>query len=374
MIYLDNAATTPIDETVLDAMHEVSLTCFGNANAHYQLGFETSQLIDQHMETIASICGVSVDECIVTSGASESNNTVIATIYDKYKEEQRHVITTMIEHASMVAPMAYLQANGFIVDLVALDEHGHVDLNHLRELLTFDPVLVSVIAVDSETGSIQPLREIAALVRKYSNAYFHSDITQAFGKIACPIDCLDYASLSAHKLFGPVGAGLLIKKKGVPLVPLIKGGRSTTIYRSSTPSAPLIVGLSMAMQGITKYQSVSHQVAGFFKELYDYFTLLPGISVNSRPDGSPFILNCSWVSQDIHKVQQLLSERGVYISLKSACSMEDTPSSSVLAITGDTQRALTSFRISFSYKTTRADIEGFKSIFDMCYTALEEKR
>ena len=183
MIYLDYSATTPVDKRVLDTFNKVCMEYPGNSNSLHSLGLKSQELSDYATEEIARILHVKKSEIIYTSGASESNNTVIKGVCERYKNRGRHIITTFLEHSSVIAPLNYLTNQGFEVDFVKVDDNGLVDLEDLKRLMRDDTILVSVCYVDSELGLRQPIKEISEIVRKYPKCYFHTDCTQAVGKI-----------------------------------------------------------------------------------------------------------------------------------------------------------------------------------------------
>ena len=185
---------------------------------------------------------------IYTSGASESNNLAIKGICLKYQNRGKHIITTFLEHSSVIGPLNYLIKMGFDVDFVKIKDDGCVDLEHLKSLLRNDTILVSISMVDSEIGLRQSIQEIAKILEEYPKCYFHVDCTQAYGKIPVDLTGVDLASMSAHKIYGLKGIGLLIKRENISIEPLIHGGKSTTVYRSGTPALPLIVSLMKALK------------------------------------------------------------------------------------------------------------------------------
>ena len=248
MTYLDYSATTPIRKEVLDIYNKVSLEYPGNSNSLHSLGVKSKELEDKCTKIISNLLKVKPSEIIYTSGASESNNTAIKGICLKYQNRGKHIITTYLEHSSIIAPLNYLSDLGFEVDFVKIKENGLVDVEHLKSLLRDDTILVSICAVDSEIGLKEPINEIANILKNYPKCFFHVDCTQALGKIDIDFNNIDLASMSAHKLFGPKGIGLLIKKENIVIEPLIHGGKSTTPYRSGTPPLPLIAGLTKALE------------------------------------------------------------------------------------------------------------------------------
>jgi len=363
MIYLDYSATTPVDDEVLMRYVHVEKYSFANANSKHFLGLKANAEIQEATEKIATLLNVDSKEIIYTSCASEANNTAIKGCALKYPNK-KHIITSALEHSSVVAPLYYLQQEGYSIDMVNLDEWGRFDLSHLESLITDQTLMVTLVAVDSETGIRQPIEEIAKLL-KGKDVLFHCDITQALGK--CPIDLtdIDLISCSAHKIYGPKGIGLLVKRKGVSFVPLIHGGRSTTAFRSGTPQNALICAFAFAMELAfwnmdTRIQRVKELRTFLMKQL----SLFDKISINSNEFAINHILNISIRSIDSDEWVSKFSARDICISARSACSGKENFSKSVYAITKDNSRATSSLRISLSHLTTMDQLRAFLDVLE----------
>ena len=362
MIYLDYSATTPVDPEVIDTYSRVCREFIGNPNSLHKLGVEAKKLIDASTKQIADILGVKTSEIIYTSGASESNNTAIKGIALKYQNRGKHIITTELEHSSVIAPVSYLTSLGFEVDFVKLDENGLVDLEDLERLIRDDTILVSIAAVNSEVGVAQPIDKIAEVVKKYPKCYFHSDITQCIGKQRIDLTNVDLASLSGQKFFGMKGVGILIKKESIVIEPLIHGGKSTTVFRSGTPATPLIASISKAMRlAYDDFDTKLKQV----KEIHDY--LIDKIKdldiyINSNDYCLPNMVNVSLKNIKPETMQHALEEYDIYISTQTACSSAEY-SKAVYAVTRDKEKSRHSIRISLSYKTTKEEIDKFVEVF-----------
>lgn len=362
MIYLDYSATTPVDPEVINTYSRVCSEFFGNPNSLHKLGIQAKKLIEASTKQVADILGVKSSEIIYTSGASEANNTAIKGIALKYQNRGKHIITTELEHSSVIAPISYLSNLGFEVDFVKLDKNGLVDLEDLENLLRDDTILVSICSVNSEVGVTQPLDKIASIIKKYPKCYFHSDITQSIGKQKIDLSYVDLASLSGQKFFGMKGVGVLIKKESIVIEPLIHGGKSTTIYRSGTPATPLIASLSKAMRlAYAAFDEKNHKV----KELHDYLISKIknlDIYINSNDYCLPNIVNVSLKNIKPETMQHALEEYDIYISTQTACSSSEY-SKAVYAVTGDKEKSRHSIRISLSYKTTKEEINKFVEVF-----------
>jgi cysteine desulfurase len=370
MVYLDYSATTPVDERVIESYSKACKDFIGNPNSLHKIGVESKLVIDASTRQIAEILGVKSSEIIYTSGASESNNTAIKGICLKYQNRGKRIITTELEHSSIIAPLNYLMKQGFDVDFVKLDDKGRVDLEDLERLMGDDVILVTISSVNSEVGIKQPLKEISSIVRKYKKCFFHSDMTQSIGKEKVDMSLVDLASLSGQKFFGMKGIGALIKKENIQIEPLIHGGKSTTIYRAGTPATPLIVSLAKALRLILKDLDKKYD---HIKELNDYLkeklSKYPNVYINSNEDCIPHILNFSVVGVKPETMQHALEEYEVYISTQTACSSKGD-SKGVMALTGSKERASSSVRVSLSYLTTKEECDKFLEIFTKCHKEL----
>ncbi len=365
MIYLDYSATTPVNDEVLDSFVKTTKEFIGNPNSHHYLGVKSKELIDAATKQIADILGVLPSEIIYTSGASESNNTVIKGICTHYKNRGHHIITSKLEHSSIIAPISYLQNNGYDVDFVEIDNEGRVDLNNLKSLIRDDTVLVSIASVNSEVGVMQDINAIADIVHSSNNkTFFHSDITQSLGKMPVNLDNIDLASFSAQKFYGIKGIGGLVKKEKIIIDPLIHGGKSTTVFRSGTPAPALIVSMAKALRLANDSLSgnIKH-VTELSNKLKEELKQIDGVHINSSKYSIPHIVNISIDNIKPETMLHALEEKDIFISTQTACATSvSSPSLSVLAITKDENRALHSIRISISHLTTEEEIDTFISV------------
>jgi cysteine desulfurase len=372
MTYLDYSATTPVDERVLETFGKVCREYPGNSNSLHSLGVKSKQLENYATEEIAKMLKVKPSEVIYTSGASESNNTAIKGICLKYQNRGKHIITTYLEHSSIIAPLNYLTDLGFEVDFVKIDDNGLVDLDDLKRLLRDDTILVSVCMVDSEIGLRQPIKEIAKILKDYPKCFFHVDCTQALGKIPVDLTDIDLASMSAHKIYGMKGIGLLIKKENVDILPLIHGGKSTTAFRSGTPALPLIVSLYKAMELIVpNVEDNMKYISKLNKRVCDKLREYPLVHINSTENSMPHTINFSLRKIKPETFLHALDSNEIYISTKSACSSADSMSNAVYALTKDKDLSNHSLRVSLSYKTTTEEVDRFLEVFDECYKKLD---
>ena len=363
MTYLDYSAATQVDEEVLDTFVKAS-KFYANPNSLHKLGIEAKKLIDASTSQIAQLMNIKPSEIIYTSGASESNNTVIKAM-EKFKNRGYKILTTELEHSSIYGPLEYMKAKGFEVEYLPLKD-GIIDLKILEEKLE-GAVLVTVSLVNSETGVRQPIEQIGEILKKYPKVFFHTDITQALGKIKFDLSNVDFASFSAHKFFGIKGIGGLYKKENIEIEPLIHGGKSTTSYRSGTPSTGLIASMAKALR--LSYENMDNDLKRI-KELNLYLkenlSKYENVKINSTKDSIYHILNFSVLNVKPETFMHSLEEDEVYISTQSACSTGDY-SKAVFALTNDMSLASSSLRVSISRKTTKEDIDNFLKSFDKNY-------
>lgn len=363
MIYLDYSATTPVNEEVLNSFNKVCRDYIGNPNSLHRLGIEAKRLMEKAESQIASLLNVKKEEVIFTSGASEANNLAIIGVIQKYKDRGKRIITTKLEHSSILATVNYLKNNGYQIDYVKVKENGLVDLDDLKKLLNKDTVLVSIGQVNSEIGIIQNVNEIGKIVKEYPRCIFHVDGTQAVGKTVLNLDNIDLFSFSAHKIYGLKGIGCLIKKSNIELEPIIHGGKSQTIYRSGTPSLALMVSMAKAlnliMNDFPKNNNYVQKLNQKLKLCLKDFDVI----INSNDNCVHNIINLSVLGVKPETLLHALEEEEIYISTKTACSSNEGISLSVYTLTKNEDLAKTSIRISLSHLTKEEDIDYFVEVF-----------
>ena len=381
MIYLDYSANTPVNPKVLDEFCIAEREYIGNPNSQHIAGTSAAEVMEKTDESISDLLYADGYEIIYTSGASESNNLAIKGI--AHAAGHGHIISTVLEHESVRASLLFLEKEGYDVDFLGVKSDGKVDLDQLHSLMRDDTILVAVCAVDSELGAVQPIQQIAEIVHEYRDCTLHVDATQAVGKIdptqfgngkkkiyGDPYLCgADTISISPHKFYGITGSGLLLKRRNLMMEPQISGGTSTTPYRSGTPALALAVSTETALRiAITNQRERIARVQILNDELRRFFMRSEyNIHINSPADAVPHILNISVDGVKGTVFQKALNEKGVCVSVKSACSSDGEPSRAVLAISDDRRNALSSFRISLSHLTTDEEIKEFMIIFDKCY-------
>ena len=368
MIYLDYSANTPADPRVLETFVRVEAEFVGNPNSVHPAGRAASDEMARATERIAELLGANPAEVIYTSGASEANNLAIKGIAHAARNMGWHVISTPLEHASVSGCLNWLQAKGWEIDLLDVDRDGRIDLEQLRELLRDDTALVAVSRVDSELGTVQPVEDVIEILKGFPRCRLHVDATQAVGKMDVAfVEGIDTMSLAPHKFYGLNGSGVLLKRRGLEIEPLIHGGAGATAYRSGTPTLALAAAAARALviavdELDARVEIVRERNAWLRGEL----GARKMVRINSPRGAVPHILNVSVNGVKATAFQRALGERGVCVSVKSACSTEGTPSKAVYAVSRDRRNALSSWRISLSHRTTEAELREFMEIFDDC--------
>lgn len=371
MIYLDYSATPPVDEKVLDSYCKVTRDYIGNANSIHTLGVKSKELLMEATNQIAKIFNCHPKELIFTSGASESNTTAIKGVAFKYANRGKNIITSKLEHKSVLEVMSYLSSIGYEVDFVKILPSGQIDLKNLEELIRKDTVLISICAFNSETGFKQPLKTIRQVINKKNpNVIFHSDLTQALGKTRFYFSDLDLASFSSHKIYAPKGIGLLYKRKDLQIDTLIYGTTENCPFRGGTPALPLIVAFSKAIRLMNdKIEANIKKCEKLRNELIKGLSKYP-IKINSTDQSVPQIVNFSLIKIKSETFVHALERHQVYVSTTTACSsLQESVILNELSC-GDKSISITSIRVSISHLTTSSEIQEFLEIFDKVWNEL----
>lgn len=366
MIYLDNSATTPLRKEVIETMNEMMSICYGNPSSLHRLGLETEKRITKARKLIASHLNVNKEEIYFTSGGTESNNIAIQGTVAKNAGKSIHIITTKIEHASVLNVFKeYEKSSNIEVDYVNVDSKGIIDLSELSKLLRDDTLLVSVMMVNNETGIIQPIEKIKETIKSKSDkTLLHVDGVQALGKRKIDLKRLgiDLFSFSGHKIHGPKGIGGLYVKKGLNLKPLFYGGGQEKNLRSGTENTIGIMGMYKALELMEQnYEKESEHIQKL-KTVFLEKLACSGedFKLNSLLTDSfiPNILSLSFENTRGEIILHSLEEKDIYISTTSACSSKDKTKSHVLEAIGLNPNQIEgSIRISFSYQTTTEEVE-----------------
>lgn len=371
MIYLDYSATTPVSYEVLDTLTKVTKEFIGNANSIHSLGLKSANLLENATKQIADIFGVQDNEIIYTSGATEANNMAIIGAALANHKKGKHIITSKLEHPSVYAICEYLKSIGFEISYVNNDSDGLIDFDDLKKLVRDDTILVSICAVNSEVGIRQPLKMIRQIIKKENiGTIFHSDMTQAIGKISVNLHDVDLASMSGHKIFGPKGIGFLYKSSMVKITPLEYGSGKSNDLKPGTPALPLIASLSKAVRLANVDLEKRERFINLLNEkIVNHLSKYPNIQINKTKYSIPQILNISLMDVMPETFIHAMEKHEVYFSTNTACSSGEL-SSSVMAIYNDLNRAKHTIRISLSYVTTTDEVNKFLQYFDEEYSKL----
>lgn len=371
MIYLDYSATTPIGFEVLDTYNKTSKDFFGNPNSLHELGVKSKNLMNSATKQIAEILNINEREITYTSGATMSNNLAILGAAMHNHKKGHHIIVSKLEHPSIYAICDHLESLGFEISYVNNDEEGLIDFEDLKRLIREDTILVSICAVNSELGIRQPLKMIRQIIKKENpNTIFHSDMTQAIGKVSISMHDVDLATFSAHKIYGPKGIGVLYKSNNVAISPVLFGSGHTNMLNPGTPAVPLIVALSKAVRlATTDIEKRERFIERLNLKIVDALKKYNGVMINKTKYSIPHILNISLRNIKAETFLHALEEFEVYVSSNTACSSA-TLSSSVMAVYNDKVRASSTLRISLSHLTTTDEVNKFISYFDGIYRKL----
>ena len=373
MIYLDYSATTPVSYDVLESFNKACKEYMGNPNSLHSLGVKAKGLMNSATKQISDQFNVLDSEIIYTSGATESNNMALIGVALANIKKGNHIIVSKLEHPSIYKICEYLETLGFEISYVNNNEEGLVDFDNLRSLIRPETILVSICAVNSEIGIRQPLKMIRQIIKKEnSNCLFHSDMTQALGKIPVSFHDVDLASCSMHKIYGLKGIGILYKNSRIQLVPLFHGSSKDNDLRPGTPAVPLIASsakaIRLATQDLDRRETFIKRLnEKIVKELSNY----NGIIINQTKYSIPHILNISLVNIRPETFIHAMEEYDIYLGTNTACSSGEL-SSSVMALFNDKKRAASTIRISLSHLTTTDEINRFLTNFKIVYNKLND--
>ncbi|MCF7835823.1 MAG: cysteine desulfurase [Candidatus Marinimicrobia bacterium] len=369
-VYLDHSATTPTDPSVKKAMDSFWCEDFGNASAIYEEGRVAKKAISEARLKVASILNAKADEIIFVAGGTESDNLAVLGSARAHSQKGKHIITSKIEHHAILHACDALQKDGFEITEIGVDKDGIIDLKQLKNALRKDTVLVSVMLANNEIGTIQPIKEIAKIIRSFRKTnnikenfpFFHTDAVQTPSYLDLNVDKLgvDLMSLNGSKIYGPKGIGILYKKRGVKIEPLIYGGGQENNFRSGTENIPAIVGFAKALELAqkTREKELEKQT-----KLRDYFIenilKMPDTVLNgSQEDRLPNNINVSFRGVEGEAIVLYLDAKGISCSTGSACNSDSLEASHVIrAIKRDSKYSNGSVRFSMGKSTTKQDID-----------------
>ncbi|HWR71162.1 MAG TPA: cysteine desulfurase NifS [Dehalococcoidia bacterium] len=367
-IFLDHAATTPTDLRVVEAMLPYFSDSFGNPSSIHSLGLETRTAVAEAREKVASLIGAAGDEIIFTSGGTEADNLAIKGIAQANAQRGKHIVTTRIEHHAVEESCRYLEKQGFKVTHVAVDQDGLVDPREVERAVTPETILISVMHANNEVGTIQPIAEISRVARS-RGIYFHTDAVQTVGHIPAKVDDLgvDLLAISAHKLYGPKGVGVLYVRKGTRIVPFMHGGGQERGLRATTENVPGIVGFGKAAEiAQAEMDAESKHVTRLRDKLIKgLLERIPQVRLNGHPTQRlPNNVNISVASVEGESLAVSLDLEGIAVSTGSACSSEAMEPSHVLTAMGvPVELARGSLRFSLGKKNTDEEIDRVLEAF-----------
>jgi cysteine desulfurase len=368
-IYLDNAATTQVDERVVLSMLPYHSEEYGNASSLHSYGTHAKEILERSRRKLATFIGAETNEIVFTSGGTESNNLALKGIAFANRSKGNHIIVSSIEHDCVLNACKWLETQGFFITYLPVDHSGRIDTAELKKFINPKTILVSVMHANNEIGTLEPIAEIGDICNYY-NVPFHSDACQSFGKI--PINVkkvgIDLLTINSHKIYGPKGVGALFVRKGTDIVPLLHGGGQESGLRSTTENLPGIVGFSNAAElCIEGMKTESSKLLRLRNNLTDFlFDNFDNVYINgSMDDKLPGLLNFSFhgLEGETMRLLLLLDEKGIAVSAGSACSSNDKTdhASHVLQAIGLNQfEARGSIRVSFGRYSTDQDLEKFK--------------
>lgn len=325
-IYFDNAATTRVRPEVAELMMKVMTEDYGNPSARHIMGLKAEKYIKTAREQIARTLRVDPKEIYFTSGGTESNNLALIGTALSRQRRGRHIISTGIEHAAVYKPLDLLREQGFEVTILPVDEKGHISLEDLRAAIRPDTILVSLMYVNNEIGSIEPIAEAGRIIKEANpECYFHTDTIQAYGKLRIRPreEHIDMLSVSAHKIHGPKGAGFIYISDKARLHPLILGGGQERDMRSGTENVPGIAGLGLAAELYYREHDANvKRLISVRDRLIDRLSAMEGVRVNTGKDEgfAPQIVSASFSGVRAEVLLHALEDRGIYVSSGSACS------------------------------------------------------
>ena len=363
-LYLDNAATTKAYDEVVSLFTKVEAENFGNAASIHGLGISALSLLNKSRELILKTLGLTKGyRLIFTSGATESNNLAIFGYCLKHQNRGKHVITTNVEHPSVLETFRHLENYGFEVTYLKVNSKGVIEPEELRKAIRKDTILVSIMATNNEIGARNNVKELSKIVHEYPKAVFHSDTTQTVGKENIDYSCIDMLVISGHKVHGLKGSGCLILKDKIELEPRSYGGHQEDGLRGGTISVSLCCSLAKALSMVTaKLPAESKRISEIHQQFMDKLSSVKGIEFNSNSECSPYIINFSLTEKKAAVVVEALSNAGIYVSSVSACNSKVEPKSYVVAALGKSEKlSSNTIRISFGEETKPEDAELFAS-------------
>ena len=360
-VYFDSASTSRIHPEVLKSYQSLLEKYYVNSESLYDEGIEIFRMMEQARRAIAGLLGVNSEDILFTSGSSESNTAAIKGVCFA-QPGKKHIVTSCVEHSSILNCCKQMErVFGYKVTYLPVNSDGCVSLDDVKKAVTDETAIVSLMWVNNESGSINPIPEIAEYVKKHTKAYMHTDLTQAIGKVETDLSYVDLASISAHKLEGLKGSGILVKRVHVPFEPLINGGEQEYGLRGGTSNAVVNMvfakTLRLALENGRKYHD---HIAEMRRELINGLLSIEGVEINSPLNGVVSTVNFSYEGIPSEVMQNALNRAGFMVSARSTCaSRSDDPSYVLLAMGYSSRRASCCIRVSLTYYNTIDEVHAF---------------
>ncbi|MCF6161618.1 MAG: cysteine desulfurase [Furfurilactobacillus sp.] len=374
MIYFDNSATTKVAPSVLETYSKVSQTIWGNPSSLHNFGEQAYNLLEQSRQQIADLLGVKLSEILFTSGGTEGDNWVVKGTAMEKRAFGRHIITSSVEHPAVHNSMEQLAQLGYEITYLPVDEEGRVSAADVKAAIRPDTILVSVMAVNNEVGSIQPLKDIATVLQDYPTIHFHIDAVQGIGKGISDLifnDRVDFITFSGHKFHAPRGIGFIYARSGKRIAPLMTGGGQERNLRSGTENLPAIAGMARALRllltneetNVANERAVRGRILNHIKDF-------PKVTLFSQDNDhfAPHILCFAIEGVRGETIVHAFEDHDIYISTTSACSSKKHLASSTLkAMKVPDQISTSAVRVSLDENNTLAEADAFNQVFDQLY-------
>ena len=380
MIYFDNAATTQVYPEVLKTYSEVASKIWGNPSSLHSLGNQASRILEASRKQIADLLGKKSTEIFFTSGGTEGDNWVIKGVAFERAHLGKHIIVSSIEHPAVKESALWLRSQGFEVDLAPVTRDGFVDMEKLADLIRPDTILVSIMAANNEIGSIQPIKDISALLEKHPTVSFHVDAVQAIGKMPLAdflTDRVDFATFSGHKFHSVRGVGFIFAKEGKKISPLLTGGGQESDKRSTTENVAGIAATAKALRLVLdQFEAGQKRLLAMKKVILDELATYPDVTIFSQmEDFLPNILTFGIKNVRGEVTVHAFEEHQIYISTTSACSSKaGKPAGTLLAMGIPQKLAQTAVRISLDQENDMSQVEQFLTIFKQIYAQTQKVR
>ena len=380
MIYFDNAATTQVYPEVLKTYSEVASKIWGNPSSLHSLGSQAGRILEASRKQIADLLGKKSTEIFFTSGGTEGDNWVIKGVAFERAHLGKHIIVSSIEHPAVKESALWLRSQGFEVDLAPVPRDGFVDMEKLADLIRPDTILVSIMAANNEIGSIQPIKDISALLEKHPTVSFHVDAVQAIGKMPLAdflTDRVDFATFSGHKFHSIRGVGFIFAKEGKKISPLLTGGGQESDKRSTTENLAGIAATAKALRLVLdQFEAGQKRLLAMKKVILNELASYPDVTIFSQMEGFlPNILTFGIKNVRGEVTVHAFEDHQIYISTTSACSSKaGKPAGTLLAMGIPQKLAQTAVRISLDQENDMSQVEQFLTIFKQIYAQTQKVR